>query len=141
MWGSGHPVLWQHENLLDITHERIADLFGANGMNYYRHMHKMSRAQHAVRYNPTDPRHAELPVDYLSKASHITTPILFMTGDHNHVFTDSNIACHKVMSKATPGIHELEILPGYGHVDPFIGKNAHIDVFPQIVDFIKRKAV
>jgi pimeloyl-ACP methyl ester carboxylesterase len=141
MWGSGHPGLWQHENLLDITHERIADLFGANGMNYYRHMHKMSRAQHAVRYNPTDPRHAELPVDYLSKASHITTPILFMTGDHNHVFTDSNIACHKVMSKATPGIHELEILPGYGHVDPFIGKNAHIDVFPQIVDFIKRKAV
>jgi hypothetical protein len=37
-----------------------------------------------------------------------------------------------------PGRHELAVLDGYGHVDPFIGKNAHMDVFPQIVDFLKR---
>jgi pimeloyl-ACP methyl ester carboxylesterase len=140
MWGSGRPGLWRHENLLPVTHHRVADLFGANGMHYYRHMYKMMRAGHAVRYDPKDSRHAGLPVDYLSKASDITTPVLFLTGDQNHVFADSNIVCHEVMSKAAPGLHELEILPGYGHVDPFIGKDAHVDVFPKIVDFLKRKA-
>jgi len=141
MWGSGRPGLWQHDNLDPVTHERVADLFGANGVHYYRHMNKMVKAGHAVRYAPKDPRHAVLPADYLADPAAITTPILFMTGDHNHVFTDSNIVCHEVLSKASPGLHELAILPGYGHVDPFIGKNAHRDVFPRILDHLRKHSL
>jgi pimeloyl-ACP methyl ester carboxylesterase len=135
MWGSGKPGLWQHENLHPITHERIADLFSANGIHYYRHMHKMVKAGHAVRYDGT---HSPLPADYLAKAGDIKTPMLFLTGDHNHVFTDSNIVCYEALSKLNPGLHELEILPGYGHVDPFIGRNAHIDVFPRILSHLNK---
>ncbi|HEY7486072.1 MAG TPA: alpha/beta fold hydrolase [Streptosporangiaceae bacterium] len=141
MWGSGHPGLYEHENLDPITHDRIADLLSASGVHYYRHVRKMLKAGHAVQFDPSDPRHADLPDDYLTNAAGVTTPILFIAGDHNHVFPNANATTFEVLEKITPGMHEFQPLPGYGHIDPFIGKNAHVDVFPKIVDFLKRKAV
>jgi pimeloyl-ACP methyl ester carboxylesterase len=140
MWGSGHPAMYEHANLLPVTHERMADLCGACGMYYYRHVSKMVRAGHAVKCDPGDQRHSDLPDDYLANAAKVTTPILLLTGDRNRVFTDSNIACHQVLSDVAPGRSELEIIPGYGHLDTIIGRSAHLDVFPRISDFLKRQA-
>ncbi|MCT9929273.1 alpha/beta fold hydrolase [Planotetraspora sp. A-T 1434] len=140
MWGSGRPAMYRHGNLRPETHvhERLADLNGACDVNYYRHVRKMVAAGRVVKFDPAEPRHAALPDDYLVNAADVDTPILYLTGDHNDVFTDSNIVCHEVMSKAAPGRHELRVLPGYGHIDPLIGKDAHMDVFPHILDFLKR---
>lgn len=140
MWGSGRPAMYEHDNLLPVTHERIADLCSACGIYYDRHVAKMVRAGHAVKYDPGDQRHSDLPDDYLTHAAKVTTAILLLTGDHNRVFTDSNIVCHQRLSKIMPGQCELEVLPGYGHVDPIIGKDAHLDVFPRIGQFLKRQA-
>jgi cholesterol oxidase len=141
MWGSGHPAMYEHDNLLPVTHERMADLCGACGLYYYRHVSKMVRAGHAVKYDPGDRRHSDLPDDYLANAAELTTPVLLLTGDRNRVFTDSNIVCHQVLSGIALCRPELEILPGYGHVDPIVGKDAHLDVFPRIRQFLKRQAV
>lgn len=130
----------RHGNLLSVTHERTADLESAVGVHYYRHISTMVKAGHAVRYDPGDPRHSALPTDYLANAAEIATPILFLTGDRNHVFTDSNIVCHELLSKASPARHELEIIPGYGHQDTFAGKNADRDVFPRMVRFLREHA-
>ncbi len=139
MWGSGHPAMYRHRNLAPQTHlhERLADLNGAADLNYYRHINKMVRAGHAVKFDPTNPAHASLPDDYLAGAADVTTPVLFMTGDHNDVFTDSNIVCHRILDRRVPDRHELQIAAGYGHIDPLIGKDAHLDVFPLILDFLK----
>src|SRR3954468_16794036 len=56
MWGSGHPAMYLHDNLHPETHERIADLLGPSGLNYFRHVRKMVAAGRAVRYDPSDPR-------------------------------------------------------------------------------------
>ncbi|GAA0368727.1 hypothetical protein GCM10009530_18390 [Microbispora corallina] len=140
MWGSGRPAMYRHRNLRPETHvhERLADLNGACDLHYYRHVRKMVAAGHAVKFDPADRRHAALPDDYLVNIADVDTPILYLTGDHNDVFTDSNIVCHRLLSKAAPGRHELRILPGYGHIDTLIGRNAHQDVFPHILDFVKR---
>ncbi|MES9539880.1 alpha/beta fold hydrolase [Actinomadura sp. NPDC000600] len=139
MWGGGKPI-FTHEKMSPVTHGRLPDLFGACNVNYYRHLHTMVKAGRAVKHRPRDPRLAALPDDYLSRAATVTTPILFLTGDRNHVFTDSNIVCHRTLEKITPGLHELAVLPGYGHQDPFMGAAADAEVFPQVVDFLKRKA-
>ena len=34
--------------------------------------------------------------------------------------------------------HELEIFPGYGHQDVFMGKDVARDCFPDMLDFIRR---
>ncbi len=138
MWGSGHPAMYEHDNLLPVTHERLADLCSACGIYYDRHVAKMVRAGHAVKFDAR--RHHDLPDDYLANADKVTTPILLLTGDHNRVFTDSNIVCHQLLAQVMPGPCELEILPGYGHLDPFVGKDAHLNVFPLISHFLKRQA-
>jgi len=140
MWGSGSPALYEHENLAPETHthERLADLNSAVDVTYFRHIGAMVRAGRAVKLHPGDPAHDMLPDDYLTDVESVETPILFLAGDRNHVFADSNVECHRVLNERVPGRHELDILDGYGHVDPIIGKNAHMDVFPRIVDFLKR---
>jgi pimeloyl-ACP methyl ester carboxylesterase len=141
MWGCGRPAMYRHENLAPQTHthERLADLNGAADANYYRHIGKIVRAGHAVKYDPANPAHAHLPDDYLAGAERVPTPVLFVTGDHNDVFTDSNIVCHRILDARAPGRYELEVVPGYGHIDPLIGKDAHADVFPRILDFLKQQ--
>jgi pimeloyl-ACP methyl ester carboxylesterase len=143
MWGSGNPALYEHANLAPETHthERLADLHSAVDVAYFRHIGKMVRAGKAVKYNPADPAHRTLPDDYTVDVERVETPVLYLTGDRNNVFADSNIVGHRLLNERVPGRHELEIIDGYGHVDPFIGKNAHMDVFPRIVDFIKRNGV
>ncbi len=138
MWGSGWPALYSHENLAEVTHRRGGDLYGATSMNYYRHVRKMVKAGHAVQMDPGDPRFGRLPADYLQHASEIETPVLFVTGADNKVFADSNIVCHRVLDRIVPGRHELAVLEGYGHQDPFMGADVARDVFPTFVDFLDR---
>lgn len=139
MWGYGFPVLYRHENLHDLTHRRIGDLFGGSGMNYYRHIRKMVEAgNRAVKYLPGDPRYQSLPDDYFTHARDIETPFLFVAGQDNALFSDSNMLCHQRLESLVPGRHELLVVPGYGHADIFIGKNAAVDIFPKLLDFLEK---
>jgi cholesterol oxidase len=137
LWGTGWPALYSHENLADVTHRRGGDLYGATSMNYYRHMRKMVKAGRAVKYS-NHPRYAALPDDYFSHAKEIETPVLFMTGDKNRVFSNSNIVCYERLQGIVPGRHELQVFPGYGHQDPFMGDRVDRDIFPRLVEFIDK---
>jgi lysosomal acid lipase/cholesteryl ester hydrolase len=136
IWGTGWPALYLHENLAAITHERGGDLYGATNVNYHRHVRKMIHAGRAVKYRPHDPRLKSLPDDYLANAKEIETPVLFMTGEQNNVFTDSNIHCFKLLDELVPGRHQLHVFKGYGHQDVFMGKSVDRDIFPRLVEFI-----
>jgi len=139
MWGSGCPALYEHANLDERTHRRVRDLFGGTSVHYYRHIRKMVRAYNtAVKFAPADPRYAELPDDYLTYAPQIETPILFLSGDRNRVFMNSNVLCYRRLEDVAPRRHELAILEGYGHQDVFMGKRVHVDVFPRILAFLRR---
>lgn len=137
MWGTGRPALYSHKNLADVTHRRGGDLYGATSMNYYRHVRKMVEAGRAVKYS-NDPRYAALPDDYFAYAKEIETPVLFMTGDNNRVFSNSNIVCYERLQNIAPGRHELHVFPGYGHQDPFMGDRVDRDIFPRLLEFIEK---
>ncbi|MBV9023788.1 MAG: alpha/beta fold hydrolase [Streptomycetaceae bacterium] len=143
MWGTGWPALYSHDKLDPVTHERIADLLGPVGLDYHRHIRKIVRAGRAVKYDSGALRHAGLPDDYLAAAPGVDTPMLFLTGEHNHVFGDSNVLGYQklVREAADPDRYELFVAPGYGYVDMIIGRDAHLEVFPHILDFLRRWAV
>ena len=141
MWGSGWPALYHHENLADVTHRRGGDLYGGTSVHYYRHVRRMVEANNtAVKYDPDDPRHRPLPDDYFQYAKDIETPVLFMTGGENHVFTDSNVLCHTRLQQIVPGRHTLKVFAGYGHQDVFMGQHCARDIFPTLVRFMRRHA-
>jgi cholesterol oxidase len=137
MWGTGWPALYSHSNLADVTHRRGGDLYGATSVNYYRHVTKMVKAGHAVKY-VDKPQYDRLPDDYFQYAREIETPVLFMTGESNRVFTDSNVVCHERLERIVPGRHELHVFPGYGHQDPFMGERVAEDIFPRLLEFIEK---
>lgn len=139
MWGSGRPALYNHENLAEVTHRRGGDLYGAVSVHYYRHVRKMVAAGQAVKFDPTDARYDRLSGEFFSRATEIETPVLFVTGDQNRVFADSNIVCYNRFEKLAPGRHELHVFPGYGHQDPFMGKNVAQDIFPRFLEFLEKK--
>ncbi len=134
MWGSGRPAMYEHANLAPETHERTADLFGAVGVHYYRHLRKMVGAGCVVPYDCT--AHPALPADYLADAAGCTTPILLVTGDRNHVFADSNIVCYERLRDLRPGRQQLMVVPGYGHQDTIVGEHAARDVFPRLLSHL-----
>lgn len=138
MWGTGWPALYRHENLADVTHRRGGDLYGAVGVHYYRHVRRMVKAGTAVKFEQDNPRYSRLPDDYFQFASEIQTPVLFVTGAENHVFTDSNVVCHRRLERVAPGRHELHVFPGYGHQDVFMGKDVARDVFPRFLTFLTK---
>ncbi|HEY9422594.1 MAG TPA: alpha/beta fold hydrolase [Thermoanaerobaculia bacterium] len=139
MWGAGRPAAYEHANLTDVTHQRLGDLFGAVNINYYLHIREMARRGVAVKMHPDDPKYARLPNNYLDRAAKVTTPVLFITGDHNKVFMDSNVKAYEAVKKLQPvDQNKLRILPGYGHQDPFMGKNNAADVFPHFIEWIEK---
>jgi cholesterol oxidase len=141
LWGTGWPAMYEHENLLPVTHSRIGDLCQATGFSYDRHVRKMVLAGRAVKYDRGNPRYDALPDDYLERATEITAPVLLMAGDRNRIFGNSNKVCYQRLEQAAPGRHEYMTIPGYGHIDPFIGRHSAVEVFPQMLDFIKRRAI
>jgi len=139
MWGAGRPAAYEHDNLMPVTHRRLGDLFGAVNINYYLHLREMAERGVAVKMHPDDPRYSRLPNNYLDRAAEVDTPVLFVTGDRNHVFKNSNVITYETLKKCQPvDRNELRILPGYGHQDPFMGRNNHVDVFPHLVEWIER---
>ena len=138
MWGTGWPALYSHDKLAEVTHRRGGDLYGATNVHYYRHVRRMVLAGQAVKMEPNDPTYDRLPDDYFAYAEEIETPVLLVTGDRNHVFTDSNVVCHSRLEAIVPGRHQLAILPGYGHQDPFMGDNVAEEVFPVFAEFLAR---
>ncbi|MGZ3239984.1 MAG: alpha/beta hydrolase family protein, partial [Burkholderiaceae bacterium] len=141
MWGSGRPALFNHANMAKETHDRLGDLFGGAPVHYYRHISKMVNNKNtAIKSDPTNPRYAALPDNYLEHVKDIQTPVLFTQGQDNRVFADSNIHCHERLEKIVPGRHQLHVFPGYGHQDVFMGKNVHEDVFPRMIQFLKEQS-
>jgi cholesterol oxidase len=141
MWGTGWPALYgSHSNLDEITHRRSRDLFGGTTLRYQRHVRKMVRAGRALKWDVGDSKYAKLPDDYLQFARDIETPVLFLTGGANHVFSDSNVVCHDRLQKLGCSQHQLHVFPGYGHQDVFMGKNSASDVFPRILAFLKARS-
>ena len=138
MWGYGHPVLFRHENLHDITHRRTGDLFGGSGVHYYRHIRKMVASNNtAVKFAPEDVCYRQLPDNYFESATQIETPMLLVAGQENALFLDSNVLCHKRLELLVPGKHQLAVIPGYGHADVMIGKNAAVDIFPRFLNYLR----
>ena len=64
---------------------------------------------------------------------------VFLAGQHNHCFLpESQTATFDYFEKHRPGYHALHVLPDYGHLDVFIGKQAATDVFPLILAALDR---
>lgn len=134
-FGAGFPTLWRHENLDDATHEWLKGEFAAVPMTFYREMWRCLRAGRLV----TDGTYPELPADFTAQRPKTDARFTFLAGRLNACFTaESQRQTYQFFDSFTPGRHAFHEFPTYGHLDVFIGKNAARDVFPIILDELRK---
>ncbi len=135
MWGSSESALFNHKNILDISHDRLNDLFGGTTLHFYKHVLKIANAGIPVRFDESNPEFKHLPSNYMQNAERNKVPILFVTGADNKVFTDSNYYAYKKLRYFNPDLYQFHSFPDYGHQDIFMGKNANVDIYPVFQKF------
>jgi cholesterol oxidase len=146
---------YNHANLNQATHDAIAEMFGVTSITAFEHLSRIVRHGHAV-----DCRGGNSYI-CANRLNRLALPILFLAGAENREFTprssektwellasandfESFERLHSADSNAmSPGspkapLYERRVLEGYGHLDCFIGREAHRDVFPVINAFLAR---
>jgi pimeloyl-ACP methyl ester carboxylesterase len=129
-YGSGFPALWRHENLNDETHEWLKAEFAHVPMTFFKQMRKCVAAGRLVSVDGDE----ELPRDFVAQPPKTDARFVFFTGLENRCFLpESQERTFRWFEGHQPGKHAMHELPGYSHLDVFMGKNAARDVFPQMI--------
>jgi len=134
-YGSGRPALWRHENLNEATHEWLRGEFAEVPMSFFAQMAECVKAGQLVSVS----HRPGLLERYADAAPRTEARFALFAGARNRCFLpESQVQTHAFLSAHRPGVDSLHVLPEYGHLDVFFGKNAHRDVFPLILDELNR---
>lgn len=129
-YGAGFPSLWSHANLNDATHDWISDQFAACSIAFFRQMGRSVRRGHLVAVDGLP----GLPAEFGTTAPRTDARVVLLAGRDNHCFLPaSQERTFAYLDRLHPGRHGLHVVPGYGHLDMFIGQHAARDVFPLIL--------
>lgn len=130
-YGSGHPALWRHENLDNATHDWLRDEFADVPLSFFRQMNRCVRRGHLVGVDDL----AGLPPDFAARPeSPPRARFAFFAGSESGCFLpDSQVRSHRHFCSLGRSDHTLRVIPGYSHLDVFIGRNAARDVYPLIL--------
>lgn len=140
-WGAGDSTLFEHRNLHPITHARLGELLGPAPLSFYDHLRKMAGERAVVRHDRADARYDQLPANVLDALHGWKTPLLLLTGSENRVWPGANQLCHAYLCDRQADIEAALVeIPGYGHIDVFIGRAAALDVFPRIISWLDDRA-
>jgi hypothetical protein len=134
-YGSGAPTLWRHEQIDEPTHDWIRGEFGAVPFSFFAQMARCVEAGHLVSVTG----HPALPESFVAQAPQTDARFALLAGDLNRCFLPiGQRRTHEFLERFGPGRNALHVLPGYGHLDVLIGKNAARDTFPVIAGELER---
>ncbi len=128
-YGAGFPALWSHANLNEETHEWLRREFAHVPISFFAQMAECVRRGRMVSVEGRP----ELPDDFVADPPRTRARMAFFAGRHNQCFLpESQRLTFEWFERDRRGRHALHVLPRYGHLDVFMGKNAARDVFPLI---------
>jgi cholesterol oxidase len=122
----GH--LFEHDQLNRATHETLHEQLSLPSRRAVEHLRLVARRGHLVAADGSD--------RYLPALDRLTAPLAFVHGAESEAFrpdgTEATVAALRAAG-AAPDQATLTIVPGYGHVDLVIGKDAVRDVYPLVL--------
>jgi hypothetical protein len=82
---------------------------------------------------------SELPESFVAEPPQTDARFAFLAGERNHCFLpESQKKTFDFLDSYRRNYHSFHMFPTYGHLDVFMGKNAHRDVFPLILNELQR---
>ncbi|KAK4669784.1 uncharacterized protein QC763_206010 [Podospora pseudopauciseta] len=127
---------WNHHNLNEATHRQIDRFFGGVNMRLLNLLMKMGYEGHvmtnAPMYEPLDTR------ENVQRLKGI--PIMLWVGRDNAVLSpEATERTYEVLcSQFEDGDYKRKVVPGYGHLDGWMGRNAWRDVYPFVREEVDR---
>lgn len=126
-YGAGHPTLWPHENLTDAVHDWIRGEFADVPLSFFLQMRECV-LQGNLTGTGAEPA---IPADLAASPPATDARFVLVSGEINDCFlAESQHRTHQWLENHAPGRHQLHIIPGYGHLDVFIGTHAARDTYP-----------
>jgi pimeloyl-ACP methyl ester carboxylesterase len=120
----------RHAQLNDATHRALVEAFGVGNLDTIKQLGLIMRRGIAVDHSGNN--------SYVEFPDRLAIPIHFLVGEHNYMFfpatTDTTLRW--LGEHNDPSLYTYTELPGYAHLDCFIGRNAADEVFPGIIDFL-----
>ena len=130
IYGAGRPTLWQHENLNGETHDWLSGQFGPAPRQFFDQIARCIKAGHLVSVDGLP----ELPEDFVAQPPQTDARFVLLAGERNRCFLPvGQRRTFDFLESHGRGRHSLHMIPGYGHLDVFIGRNAHRDTYPLIL--------
>ena len=134
-YGIGFPTLWEHNNLDDATHDWLTEEFAHVPRSFFQQMNRCVAQGQLVSVDG-DPR---LPARFADQPPKTKARFSFIAGKLNRCFLpESQEQTFEMFDSLRPGYHSLHLLPGYAHLDVFMGYKAAQDVFPIILEELDR---
>ena len=119
-----------HENLNGETHEWLSGQFGPAPREFFDQIARCIKAGHLVSVDGLP----ELPEDFVAQAPQTDARFVLLTGERNRCFLPvGQRRTFDFLESYGRGRHSLHTINGYGHLDVFIGRDAHRDTYPIIM--------
>ncbi|KAL2191376.1 FAD/NAD(P)-binding domain-containing protein [Thermothelomyces heterothallicus CBS 203.75] len=127
---------WNHANLNEATHRQIDRFFGGVNMTQLRLLMRMGRDGHVMANAPLFERLTG--PDNVARLRGL--PVFLFVGRDNAVLSpESTVRSYEVLCDAFErGDYRRRVVPGYGHLDCWMGRNAWKDVYPLVREEVDR---
>jgi pimeloyl-ACP methyl ester carboxylesterase len=125
---------WDHRQLGHDTHLALGSMFSRVSLSPFKQLQEIMRKGLAV---DADGKPAYTDDD---AARRLALPISFLSGATNQIFyPESGQRTRAWLSEHNgKSLYRQRIIPDYGHMDLFIGRHAHRDVTPWILEELER---
>jgi cholesterol oxidase len=126
-----YAPLYQHEQLNQLTHDTLHELFGIANIRSFEHIALLARKGHLVAFDGSEA--------YLPHLERLAIPIAFIHGAANRCFLPESTEITYNLLCQTNGdkLYSRHVIPNYGHIDCIYGKNAVNDIFPLMLSHLE----
>jgi cholesterol oxidase len=127
-----YGVAVHHQNMNELTHTTMHELFGLTDMTMMVHLSRMARAERVLAADGAD--------SYLPNLERLRRPITLLSGSANLVWVpESTERTYALLVKELgQDLFSRVVLDGYGHQDVFIGAETARDTFPTVLEHLER---
>jgi choline dehydrogenase-like flavoprotein len=124
--------VYDHDQLNDATHETLHEIFGVANLTTLDHVGVIVNHGHMVTMGGDEA--------YIPHLDRLKLPLAFIHGEQNRLFlpVGSELTRNALSEVNGADYYTRHVIPGYAHLDCFIGKNAATDVFPIVTAELDR---
>jgi cholesterol oxidase len=126
-----YSLLYEHDQLNNLTHRALHEMFGIANIHIMDHLARMVRAGGL--------RSADGQDIYLPRLGRLAIPITFIHGAENACFLPASTeeTMRLLRQHNSAHLYQRHVIPGYGHIDCIFGKHAALEVYPLILKHLE----